>query len=223
METKLAKKPGPKKGTPQRRKAATPSTAASRSTRAKPARQTRTGTKATASKSPAAISGQAAQQSAGSRFTAFMTSPTMINVAAAALVSAAGALLMKKRSNNDDVSKSRDDVSRDMLAPQVSTTTRSARAPKVAPKARVGRPRKVSDVDAGARDDALVAAGVAGRSTKQPRKARGGRTKSASTNAAVADIAPQTSDAGPGAYPDGSPTAQAPDRISIEGGTAGNQ
>ncbi|HEV2078569.1 MAG TPA: hypothetical protein VGR19_01550 [Allosphingosinicella sp.] len=133
---------------------------------------------------------------------------------AATLVSAAGALLFNKRGGDKDTQPPEENQDASMSSESASATRkRSSRGT-----------RKGTRSSAPVTDEAdpLVAAGVAGELAKKkrttgPMPGRRGRKPTAETPSMAAE--PLTTEAGPGAYPDGSPVGDTAGRTSVEGGS----
>ena len=215
----MAKKSGPKKGFKQRRKSVT-------SDELTPIRaggsERSSGSSGTAGRAditgrPASSDETGDTRSKRSRLETLFNSPAVRKVMAATLVSAAGALLFNKRGG---------DKSGELAADEGETSSSSPSAQPAAriPRRKSGSSRKTSartGPPASGETDPLVAAGVAGQPAKKKRSAGSTQRRRSPKPAAEtepASAAPSTVEAGPGAYPDGSPVGDTAGRTSVEGG-----
>lgn len=214
----MAKKTGPKKGSKQRRKDVAQNDASSGPAPGieRSARMSGTARRTEQPKLNQPSGEDTKKQPAGSRLGALFNSPAVRKVMAATLVSAAGALLFKRGGDGDDGAP-RDETDTPTGAATVETESRS-------PKRTAGARRKSggrSNAPVSDQTDPLVAAGLAGELGKKRSAASTPRRKSAKaageTTSSLSE--PSTVEAGPGAYPDGSPVDDTAGRTSVEGGS----
>lgn len=213
----MAKKSGPKKGSKQRRQGPAQNESVPLGAGAS---ERSPGSRGTARRADTPVRdslGEAPDtRSKGSRLGALFNSPAVRKVMAATLMSAAGALLFNRRGGDKS-----EDVAADHQGS--SSSPSSEPAPRTA-RGTAGSSRKTtvrSSPPASDETDPLVAAGVAGQPAKKKRSTnstqrRPNRKFAAETESASAE--PSTVEAGPGAYPDGSPVGDTAGRTSVEGG-----
>ncbi len=210
----MARKPGPKKGSKQRRKKDAQNEA-STGTAARSGRSAGTGGTARHPQAPnrdESSGRDTDKRPAGSRLGALFNSPAVRKVMAATLVSAAGALLFNKRGGDRDKQPTEDDLDASKSpAPASDTAKRSVRGTGTGTRKGTRSPAPATDAA-----DPLVAAGVAGELAKKKRTAGRGRKPKAETPSI---LEPSMTEAGPGAYPDGSPVGDTAGRTSVEGGS----